>query len=84
MTFLAMAAVDAGGWHVDRVVLTEDGSCLYMDVGKGDAIWLAVLSPRLTPTHLDLVFCDESYTFDIRVPAGSTEAELTALVAAVG
>ncbi|MFF4299721.1 hypothetical protein ACFY0N_39500 [Streptomyces vinaceus] len=55
-----------------------------MDVGKEDAIWLAVVFRRLTPTHLDLVLCDEGYTFDIRVPAGSTEPELTALVDAVG
>ncbi|MFH9397312.1 hypothetical protein [Streptomyces sp. NPDC017556] len=45
---------------------------------------MAIAFRRLTPTHLDLVFCDESYTFDVRVPAGTTEVELMALVKAAG
>ncbi|WP_448317589.1 hypothetical protein [Streptomyces sp. CO7] len=123
MTFMAVVEGDAGGWHVDRVALTEviharwteveidstarsaarsfiwelgtakgpgeaylheDGTCLYMDVWVEDAVWLAIAFRRLTPTHLDLVFCDESYTFDVRLPAGTTEAELMALVKAAG
>jgi len=34
--------------------------------------------------HLDLVFCDEGYSFDVRLPTGTTEVELVALVNAVG
>ncbi|MFE4057589.1 hypothetical protein ACFXP3_15045 [Streptomyces sp. NPDC059096] len=64
--------------------LHEDGTCLYMDVWKEDAIWLAIAFRRLTPMHLDLVFCDEGYTFDVRLPTGSTDAELMALVNAAG
>ncbi|KAB2589699.1 hypothetical protein [Streptomyces arboris] len=64
--------------------LHEDGTCLYMDVWEEDAIWLVTAFRRLTPIHLDLVFCDESYTFDVRVSAGTTEAELMALVSAAG
>ncbi|MFE0424786.1 hypothetical protein [Streptomyces sp. NPDC058953] len=62
--------------------LHEDGICLYMDVWEEDAIWLAIAFRRLTPTRFDLVFCDESYTFDVRVSARATEAELVALVRA--
>ncbi|MEU4876977.1 hypothetical protein [Streptomyces sp. NPDC021608] len=60
--------------------LHEDGTCLYMDVRQEDACWLAIVFRRLTPPDLNLVFCDESYTFDVRLPAGTTEAELTDLV----
>jgi hypothetical protein len=64
--------------------LHEEGTCLYMDVWEEDAIWLAIIFRRPTPTHSDLVFCDEGYTFDVRLRAGTTEAELTDLVNAVG
>ncbi|MGW6007935.1 hypothetical protein [Streptomyces sp. NPDC055210] len=64
--------------------LHEGGTCLFMDVGKGDAIWLTIAFRRLTPRHLGLVFCDEGYTFDVRLPTGTIEAELTALVNAAG
>ncbi|SDN41186.1 hypothetical protein SAMN05216259_10467 [Actinacidiphila guanduensis] len=64
--------------------LHEDGTCLYMDVWEEDAIWLAMVFRRLTPMDLDLVFCDEGYTFDIRLRAGTTEAELTDLVNIAG
>ncbi|MEU8952582.1 hypothetical protein [Streptomyces sp. NPDC048489] len=64
--------------------LHEDGTCLYMDVWEEDAIWLAIVFRRLAPTDLDLVFCDEGYTFDVRLRAGTTEAELTGLVNAAG
>ncbi|WP_030039701.1 hypothetical protein [Streptomyces resistomycificus] len=64
--------------------LHEDGTCLYMDVWEEDAIWLAIVFRRLTPMDLDLVFCDEGYTFDVRLRAGRTEAELTDLLNAAG
>ncbi|MGW3115447.1 hypothetical protein [Streptomyces sp. NPDC001091] len=48
-----------------------------MDVWEEDAIWLAIVFRRLMPMDLDLVFCDEGYTFDVRLRAGATEAELT-------
>ena len=62
--------------------LHEDGTCLYMDVWAEDAIWLAIVFRRLVAMDLDLVFCDEDYTFDVRLRAGTTEAELTDLVTA--
>ncbi|WP_406390321.1 hypothetical protein OG806_01460 [Streptomyces sp. NBC_00882] len=64
--------------------LHEDGTCLYVDVWQEDAIWLAIVFRRLTPLDLDLVFCDEGYNFDVRLQAGTTEAELTDLVNAAG
>ncbi|MGI5440737.1 hypothetical protein ACQEV4_26185 [Streptomyces shenzhenensis] len=60
--------------------LHAEGTCLYMDVREDDAIWLAVLFRELTPDGLDLVFCDEGYTFDVRLQPGTTEAELADLV----
>ncbi|MFD9440715.1 hypothetical protein ACFWBR_16790 [Streptomyces sp. NPDC060006] len=64
--------------------LHEDATCLYMDVWEEDAIWLAIVFRRLTLPNLDLVFCDEGYTFDVRLRAGTTEAELTDRVNAAG
>ncbi|WEH16613.1 hypothetical protein [Streptomyces sp. VNUA24] len=64
--------------------LHEHGNCLYMDVWQEDAIWLAIVFRRLTPLGLDLVFCDEGYTFAVRLRAGTTEAALTDLVNATG
>ncbi|MFJ3640845.1 hypothetical protein ACIPRD_13940 [Streptomyces sp. NPDC090108] len=64
--------------------LHEDGTCLYMDVREEDAIRLAVVFRELTPMDLDLVFCDEGYTFDVRLRAGTTEAGLADLVDGAG
>ncbi|WP_125264479.1 hypothetical protein [Streptomyces alboflavus] len=64
--------------------LHADGICLYMNVWEEDAIWLAIALRGLMPTDLDLVFCDEGYTFDVRLPTGTTEAELAAWVHATG
>jgi hypothetical protein len=64
--------------------LHEDGTCLYMDVREEDAIWLTLVFRRLTPMDLDLVFCDEGCTFDVRLRAGTTVADLRDLVNAAG
>ncbi|MET9848645.1 hypothetical protein [Streptomyces ossamyceticus] len=60
--------------------LHEDGTCLYLDVWQEDAAWLAVVFRRLAPTHLDVVFCDEGYTFDVRLRPEATDAELIDLM----
>ncbi|MGV9317781.1 hypothetical protein [Streptomyces sp. NPDC003660] len=84
----ARSAARALSWALDtengpgEAHLHEDGTCLYLDVWESDAIWLAIAFRGLTPTRLDLVFCDEGYTFDVRIPAWATEAELSALVKA--
>ena len=62
--------------------LHEDGTCLYMDVWQKDLVGDRLR--MLTPPDLNLLFCHESYTFDVRLRAGTTEAELTDLVNAVG
>ncbi|MEU6622011.1 hypothetical protein ABZ926_14735 [Streptomyces litmocidini] len=86
----ARSAVRSLIWRLDtengpgEAYLHEDGTCLYMDVWEEDAIWLAIAFRRLTPMHLDLVFCDEGYTFDVHVPTGAAEADLMALVTASG
>ncbi|MEU2337082.1 hypothetical protein ABZ770_06575 [Streptomyces sp. NPDC006654] len=58
--------------------------CQFKTENGQDAIWLAIAFRRLTPMHLDPVFCDEGHTFDVRLLAGTTEADLTDLVNAVG
>ncbi|WP_017582351.1 hypothetical protein [Nocardiopsis valliformis] len=63
--------------------LHQGGTCLYMDVWQEDAVWLAIAFRELAPADLDLVFCDEGYTFDVQLRAGATEADLTDLVDAV-
>ncbi|MEV0926810.1 hypothetical protein AB0I99_17085 [Streptomyces spongiicola] len=63
-----------------EVYLHEDGICLYLDVWQEDAAWLAVVFRRLAPAHLDVVFCDEGYTFDIRLLPHATVAELIGLM----
>ncbi|MFF7257335.1 hypothetical protein [Streptomyces microflavus] len=86
----ARSAVRSLIWELDtangpgEAYLHEDGTCLHMDVWEEDAIWLAIAFRGLTPTHLDLVFCDEGYTFDVRVSAGTAEVELMALVSDAG
>ncbi len=60
--------------------LHQDGTCLYMDLWQDDAVRLAIAFRELAPADLDLVFCDEGYTFDVHLRAGATEAELTGLV----
>ncbi|MEU6011107.1 hypothetical protein [Streptomyces sp. NPDC047453] len=64
--------------------LHVEGKCLYMDVWEDDAIRLAIPFRRLTPGNLDLGFCDEGYTFDVRLPPGTSETELKDLVNAAG
>ncbi|MFE7234565.1 hypothetical protein ACFY3J_03825 [Streptomyces sp. NPDC001231] len=61
--------------------LHEDGTCLYLDAWQADALWLAIVFRRLAPAHLDVVFCDEGYTFDVRLQPEATDAELTDLMA---
>ncbi|MFE1460931.1 hypothetical protein ACFW6M_07595 [Streptomyces nigra] len=53
--------------------LHEDGTCLYLDVWQEDAAWFAGMFRSLAPAHLDVVFCDEGYTFDVRLRPGATE-----------
>ncbi|MGD1225807.1 hypothetical protein AB9Q10_46175 [Streptomyces krungchingensis] len=60
--------------------LYHGGTCLYMDVWQADAVRLAIAFRELAPADLDVVFCDQGYTFDVQLCAGTTEAELTDLV----
>lgn len=77
-------------WEVEsangsgEAYLHEDGTCLYIDLWVEDAIWLATVFRRLTPRDIELVFCDEGYTFDVRLQAGTAEEDLTDLVNAAG
>lgn len=60
--------------------LHEDGTCLYLDVWQADAARLAIVFRRLAPADLDVVFCDEGYTFDVHLPPEATDAELADLM----
>ncbi|MEU4872410.1 hypothetical protein [Streptomyces sp. NPDC021608] len=64
--------------------LHEDGTCLHMDACQEDALSLAIVLRRLAPMDLDLIFCDEGYTFDVRLQTGTTGDELKDLVNAAG
>ncbi|WP_055630887.1 hypothetical protein [Streptomyces hirsutus] len=63
-----------------EVYLHEDGTCLYMDVWQDEAVGLAIAFRELAPADLDLVFCDDGYTFDVKLRAGATKAGLAELV----
>ncbi|MFE1856638.1 hypothetical protein [Streptomyces sp. NPDC059489] len=64
--------------------LHKDGTYLDVDVWEKDANWLAIVFRGLAPMDLDPGFCDEGYTFDVRLRAGATETELTDWVNAAG
>jgi hypothetical protein len=65
---------------VGEVDLHKKGTCLYMNVAETDAVRLAVLFRRLAPAGLDLVFCDEGYTFDVQLDSEASDAELVDLM----
>ncbi|MGW8701456.1 hypothetical protein ACWGOK_31815 [Streptomyces eurythermus] len=65
-------------------VLLQDDTQVSVGIDQEDTVWLAIVFRRLTPVDLDLVLCDEGYTFGVRLRAGTTEAELTDLVNAAG
>ncbi|MFI8008403.1 hypothetical protein [Streptomyces sp. NPDC086010] len=60
--------------------LHQDGTCLHLDVCREDAVRLAIAFRGLAPADPDVIFCDEGYTFDIRLGPEVTDAELTALL----
>ncbi|MFJ4797138.1 hypothetical protein [Kitasatospora purpeofusca] len=59
-----------------EVYLHEDGTGIYMNLPQHDAVRLAAVIRRLTPTDLALVFCDEGYNFDVRLRSDTTDTEL--------
>lgn len=56
--------------------LHQDGTCLYLDASLTDAARLACVFRRFIPQDVELVFCDEGYTFDIGIKPGIDETEL--------
>ncbi|MFH9069511.1 hypothetical protein [Streptomyces alboflavus] len=60
--------------------LHEDGTCLYLDVLQEDAAWLAIAFRRLAPADVDVVLCDQGYTFDVRLRPEATDVELADLI----
>lgn len=58
-----------GGSHVD-------GTCLYLDGPFGLAVRFAVWYRALVSPAEELVFCDDSYSFDVPVPAGARPLQL--------
>ncbi|PRY01002.1 hypothetical protein CLV72_102635 [Allonocardiopsis opalescens] len=56
--------------------MPEDATGLYLDAALADSARLACLLRQWMPDEVDLVFCDQGYTFDIRVRPGATAAEL--------
>lgn len=51
--------------------LHQDGTCRSTDVRQEDAVWLVITFHEPDPADLDLVFCDEGFTCDIQLRAGT-------------
>jgi len=58
--------------------LHADGTCLYVDAAWADAVRLAMAFRRMAPETVEVVFCDDIYSFDVHMTHQTTEADLTA------
>lgn len=54
----------------------RDGTCLYLDGTLDDAAPFAVWYRTLVPPEVELLFCDDSYSFSIQINYEMTAAEL--------
>ncbi|WP_112264097.1 hypothetical protein [Lentzea terrae] len=57
----------------------KDGTCLYLKGGIGLVVKFAIWYRKLVPEDIDVIFCDDSYSFDGVVTPDSTESELVEL-----
>lgn len=61
----------------------QNRACLCIDGSLEDAAPLAVWYRTLVPGDVRVIFCDESYTFDVPITVGMRPAELIASVVAL-
>ena len=54
----------------------RDGTCLYMDGALEDAAPFAVWYRTLVPSRVELLFCDDSYSFSVQITCETTVADL--------
>jgi hypothetical protein len=54
----------------------RDGTCLYLDGAMEDAASFAVWYRTLVPPAVELIFCDDSYSFSVRIASQMTAADL--------
>ncbi|MBM9508013.1 hypothetical protein [Actinacidiphila acididurans] len=59
-----------------EVCMPEDGTGLYLDATLPDSARLACSMRAFVPDDVEMVFCDEGYTFDVLVSPGASVAEL--------
>lgn len=57
----------------------KDGACLYLDGGISLVAKFAVWYRKLVPADIDVIFCNDSYSFDCVVTPDSTESDLIEL-----
>lgn len=53
-----------------------DGTCIYLDGPFGLAAEFAAWYRKLVPSDVELIFCDDSYSFAVSVPEGATRAQI--------
>ncbi|WP_326652289.1 MULTISPECIES: hypothetical protein [unclassified Streptomyces] len=55
-----------------------DGRCIYLDGNIGLVADFALWYRKLVPKEIEVVFCDDGYSFDVAVDETSTREELVA------
>lgn len=93
----ADAIIDPTNWHEARdftwrfqtssgpaeTYLHADGTCLYIDAALADAAEIACLFRQYVPESIEVIFCDQSYNFDLVITSDTTPAELITKVHAL-
>lgn len=68
----------AGG-EVLEAYTHKDGTCLYLDGGIDLVAKFVIWYRKLVPADIDVIFCDDGYSFDGVVTPDSTESDLVEL-----
>ncbi|GAA2689284.1 MULTISPECIES: hypothetical protein [Actinosynnema] len=57
----------------------DSGTCLYLDGDADLVVEFVAWYRKLVPSEFDLIFCDDSYSFDVVVPVGATGSDVMAM-----
>ncbi|WP_157984618.1 hypothetical protein [Lentzea terrae] len=68
----------AGG-DILEAYTAKDGTCLYLKGGLDLVVKFAIWYRQLVPADIDVIFCDDGYSFDGVVTLDSTEEDLVEL-----
>jgi len=66
-----------------EVYVNRSGTCLYIDGDLKGAMLVATWYRSLVPSAIDVVFCDDSYSFRASILPGMTSADLLEAVRAL-